>query len=59
MSRDNDLRDWSRPLLEVTADHLEKAIAAGEKHLQPRLEAVRAAIPDAPNYSIDHGYRRG
>lgn len=54
MSRDNDLRDWSRQTLEAAADHLEKAIAAGDTVLQPRLEAVRAAIPDAPDYHIEH-----
>lgn len=59
MSRDNDLRDWSRQSLEAAADHLANAIAAGDSSLQPRLEAVRAQITHAPNYHIDHGYRRG
>lgn len=58
MSRDNDLRDWSRQTLEAAADHLAKAIAAGDYSLLPRLKAVRAAIPDAADYHIDHGYRR-
>jgi hypothetical protein len=55
-----DLPDCSRAFLEACADSLDHRVAAGAEHLRPWLEQVRAAIPTAPLYDIDHRerYRR-
>lgn len=57
MSRDNDLRDCSRAWLEAAEKTLQAMVDAGYVQMAPRLEAVRAAIPDAPDYHIDHRAR--
>ena len=49
-----NLEDCSREVLEAFADGLERDITAGREDLRPRLEAVRAQIPHAPLYCIDH-----
>lgn len=53
-----DLRDCSRSVLESFEAGLLRAIAEGREDLRPRLEAVRAQIPLAPNYCITYGERR-
>lgn len=58
MSRDNDLRDCSRAWLEAAEKTLQDMVDAGYVQMAPRLAAVRAALPDAPDYHIDHGYGR-
>lgn len=54
MSSDNDLRDCSRAWLEAAAKSLQAMVDIGYRHLQPRLDAIRAQIPHAPEYDIDH-----
>lgn len=49
-----DLPDCSRAFLEACVDSLERDVAAGAEHLRPWLDQVRATIPNAPPYDIDH-----
>lgn len=54
MPRPYDLRDCSRALLESFEANLLLYISRGDEHLRPRLEAVRAQIPHAPEYCITY-----
>lgn len=58
MSRPYDLCDCSRAFLECVADNLEREVVGGREDLRERLEAVRAQIPYAPEYTITHHEER-
>lgn len=53
-SRRFDLKDCSRTFLEEMERVLTEDVAAGNLHLQARLDAVRAQIPHAPPYEIEY-----
>lgn len=50
----HDIRDMSRPLLEIIAEHLSAEVSRGKTEYACRLEAVKAQIPRAPDYEITH-----
>lgn len=54
MSRDNDLRDCSRPFLLAALDALVRSVADGKDGLLPRIGEVLVLIPAAPDYTVDH-----
>ncbi len=57
--RDEDLRTCSRAFLEAAEESVSNQIAAGRGDLVSRLEAIRAAIIDAPGYPLEHRGRDG
>ncbi len=54
MLKPAEVEDCSRDYLEHWAGEVEKSIAAGREDLKPLLARIRAAIPSAPSYFIEH-----
>lgn len=52
-----DLRDCSRASLEAMESPIARDVAGGRDDLAPWLEQIRARIPHAPDYDIDHRSR--
>lgn len=51
------LADCSRASLEAMEASIARDVASGRTDLAPWLEQIRAHIPDAPPYDIDHRAR--